>query len=241
MILLPEHLKNPRLLKEYIIKNGTDPLVQTEQVAPLIFKTPRKLKKYIEKYTKEDLKLLKKVLKNNGIIYNLLCVLRANSIKDYRHYKDITLAYCIDDLSETAIKLKKENSRLLAKWEKNKIKVVGLKVKDEKCLTLYILDIPKKLADCTKEMGNYYTADKLYSIYGVKQIDIYSTTPIDRYSNTSARNLCYTNLCDILSNIMKRNPVRINNIEQFMSNLLKLPPYKINKLAKILGRDYDHL
>lgn len=233
MILYTKYLKNPKLLKEYIIKHGNIDIPKKGVQRPvysLFSKNIEKFKKCVDNYTRSDLELLKKVLKNNYFIYKNICKLKGNSVKDYIDYERINDTYNEYDTANVVKDLRKENSKLLAKLEKRTTRVVGVDTCRGRTATIYILDIPSKIVNeiIRRQLyGSYLNKIiTLYPLYGVKEVKI---STAESYSDSYS-----WNIQKILRIIMLRNPERIYNIEVFATNLLKLPAYKVNKLAGIL-------
>lgn len=223
-----EHIKNPRLLKEYILEHGDEKHLGclSPSLEDAIIHNPKLLKQYLTKLTKVEMKLLKKLLEDYKATYTLLSTLKTNSLEFFEDYKSIVvLAYNVETAKEAFNKLNINNHTLFAKWSKRTIKIIGLDSyeEDKHYISMYTLEIPRVLKHALpiKEIRKlYYTY-----MHNNGSMKLISHEPISqRY---------YNNIEYILERIMARGSLRLNYIEQFIDKIIKLPPKKLEKLVEI--------
>lgn len=220
-----EHIKNIRTLKEWVVQNGSPSYIEYSRSLKVKLDTPWILKRYIDKYTKEDLQFAMRV---GG---KILPMLRYNSAKDFKLYKDLyekstdKIQYA-HALFRSAVKKHQPLAMKLAQ-RTHTVVAVTLTCADPYIYKVRVAKMPNLIwntyiKDHTYEEANQELINSFLEKEYIKKVEIKSKIKADETSKYM--------IAEILHGMIQQNPCKLDYIEHIAGYLANLSAYNLEQI-----------
>jgi hypothetical protein len=220
-----EHIKNIRTLKEWVIENGSPSYIKYSRSLKVKLNTPWILKRYIDKYTKEDLQFARRV------VGKLLPMLRYNSAKEFKLYKDLyekstdKIQYA-HALFRSAVKKRQPLAMKLAQ-RTHTVVAVTLTCADPYVYKVRVAKMPNLIwntyiKDHTYEEANQELINSFLEKEYIKNVEIKSEIKADKTRKYM--------IAEILHGMIQKNPGKLNHIEHVAKYLSNLSAYNLEQI-----------
>jgi hypothetical protein len=231
LLMTLNRLKNPRTIKEWIIKYGQPSWIDySKSLNNMLRKNEAKILPYIANYTKEDLRFIKKVLKNNTFFCETISILKNNKVEDFKLYKEVKSASAHSFQESYIMLLEASKTSELAKkiLQRTRTIVVFTPVSHEPFVyKIGVVDVPKLLWDRHSSCRCY--SDLYKEVFNcipehnfIWQKDVKCDMQWDE--------LREFRIAEIIGNITKDAPIKIGYIERVIDYLRRLPKLKLERV-----------
>lgn len=223
-------LKNPRILKEWVIKNGSPDKIIIAQ--DLYKHNLIEIKSYIANCTKENIRFIKKTL-GSLFIFKILPMLKYSSIEDFKLYKQVSDPLSLYNFKQSYEMLSKSASQghLLAKKIMQRTTTIAIVASDSGSPFRYkvaVVEVPKLLWNKgSKCFPCTYIYKELFKAGIPKKHYIRQTEIRCKLKNSPNREY---RISELVYSITTKNPNKIDYIEHIVRYLINLPDNKLKHL-----------
>jgi hypothetical protein len=223
-----EHIKNLRTLKEWVIQNGSpDEVNISGSLFMRLLQSPEELKRYVDKYTKEEIRFAKKLIGKKFV-----AMLKYNSIENFQLYMDLyeQAINSFKDVCELLSTKAKQGHPLATKIEQRTKSIVVVSnwwSSSSFTYNIAVAEVPRLLWDRYINLHSYSDAhlnihNNIPEKYYIKQVEVKS-----KIENDGDRRYM---IVEILYEMIKKTPSKLDHIERITSYLANLPTHKLAQI-----------